>query len=166
MPASGVPSTSSSIWSPALADASRVTLNVGVASLVTLSALVLVGTFGGCRGDRDAFGNYYQEQQIEQKIAQGKRYLAEQRYYDAVELFDRVLQEDDASNTDARFGRSLGRLLQFASLVRIISELTGDDSPLSDENDFLHSLIEDLVTDLISRFDDIAFLGNGQRWNP
>lgn len=119
-------------------------------------ALVLVVALAtlSCRGDRNSWADVREEANRRNAVA--KEYLSEQRYTDAKLKFEEVLEEVDGSNSEARFGKVLSELLQFASIMRVVHQLAGD-AAAADENEFLHSLIDDLLTDLKSRFDTIAF---------
>ncbi len=119
--------------------------------------LIAAIAVAGCRGDRDAAVDQGKAAAKENAIA--KDFLTDGRYTDAKLQFEFVLSEIDGTDVEARFGAVLSELLQFVSIIRVISSLGGDDddSAASDENEFLHALIDDLVSDLIERFDDIAF---------
>jgi hypothetical protein len=116
--------------------------------------MLLAGTLalGGCRGYRNSWEDVREESDRRNNVA--KTYLAEGRYTDAKLKFEEVLKEVDGSNAEARFGAVLSELLQFASIIRVVSQLTGE---AADENDFLHALIDDLLTDLRLRFERLSF---------
>lgn len=116
--------------------------------------MVLAGALalGGCRGYRNSWDDVREEADRRNNIA--KTYLAEGRYTDAKLKFEEVLEDVDGSNAEARFGAVLSELLQFASIIRVVSQLTG---AAADENDFLHALIDDLLTDLRLRFERLSF---------
>lgn len=107
---------------------------------------------GGCRGYRNSWDDVREEADRRNDVA--KTYLAEGRYTDAKLKFEEVLKDVDGSNAEARFGAVLSELLQFASIIRVVSQLTGS---AADENDFLHALIDDLLTDLRLRFERLSF---------
>ena len=118
-----------------------------------LAALFVVA---GCRGDMNAA--IQQGNKADKANAVAKTLMADGRYTEAKLKFEEVLFEIDGTNAEARFGKVLSELLQFVSIVRVISQLTGDDdTAAADENEFLHALIDDLVGDLIRRFDAIAY---------
>lgn len=125
-------------------------------------ALVLLVSATSCRGSR----NSYEESQrlARERIEEGKAFLSQQRYYDAAQAFDDVLTLDedgddevyDPSNSEARMGKVLAQLLQFASIIRVVNQFAGVGAE-ADENDFILSLVRDLLGDLTQRFETIAF---------
>ncbi|RMF14948.1 MAG: hypothetical protein D6761_08675 [Candidatus Dadabacteria bacterium] len=119
-------------------------------------SLMLAVVIGGlaCRGDQNA--SIRQGKKAAEQNAIAKQYLADGRYTDAKLQFQTVLREVDGTNAEARFGMVLSDLLQFVSIIRVVNQLAGD-AAAADENEFLHDLIDDLLTDLIDRFDNLAF---------
>lgn len=124
--------------------------------------LVVLVSATSCRGSR----NSYEESQriARERIEEGKKFLSQQRYYDAAQAFDDVLTLDedgddevyDPSNSEARMGKVMAQLLQFASIIRVVNQFAGIGAE-ADENDFILSLVRDLLGDLTQRFEVIAF---------
>ncbi len=120
--------------------------------LTVFLALALI--LPGCRGGRNNYDDL--NEKSNERISEAKDYLAQQRYFDALSAFDDVLENIDPNNNEARYGKVLAELLQFASIIRVVSQLVGFEEA-ADENDFIISLVRDLLGDLITRFERIEF---------
>lgn len=110
--------------------------------------------FSQCFGPQDNFEEIRKKAEEQNLIA--KQYLARGSYTEAKLKFMEVLETIDGGNSEARFGKVLSSLMEFVSLIRVVNQLTGG-TQAADENEFLHGLIDDLVSDLIKRFDAMAF---------
>jgi hypothetical protein len=123
-------------------------------TLFVMSVAVLLAATG-CRGSSG--DDSYRNEQSAKLITQGKSLLAKNQWGLAKETFQRVLDQYDDQNSEARFGLALADLLSFTDTIRLVSSLTSSfsSSKADEENRFVNQLITDLVHDLRAKFVEI-----------
>jgi tetratricopeptide (TPR) repeat protein len=102
----------------------------------------------------------------QERIEEGKGYLAQNRYFDAYDSFDAALTLDEG-NEQARFGQALSRTGELVDNVQAMIALAlvvvkdlpirGDLPSLSyvDENEYIISLIEDILNLFVDPTEEI-----------